>query len=467
MTLSRRDFLASSAGAIAFAALARAARANAPIQDGLAPTTAQRFRGPLALPPGFTQSVFSLTGEAMDDGLLVPGKHDGMGAFDGGGGKVLLVRNHEIDPAMGVALGAFGAKLERLAKVDPLRIYDRGAKGIPCLGGTTTILYDPKTQRVERQHLSLTGTAVNCAGGRTPWGTWITCEECTYRTDAKVFAKDHGYCFEVPASIDAGLIEPTPIPGLGRFKHEAVAVDPKGSIVYLTEDLGDSSLYRFLPRTPGKLVDGGRLQALVAIDRPSVDTRNWPELDAKGIAKGPPIITVRMGDRLAVRWIDLDDVEAPKDDLRKRSFAQGAMRFARCEGIWHTGEAVYVAATTGGPNALGQLWRYVPSPHEGTAAEATAPASIELFVESHDASTLKNCDNLCAAPWGDLFVCEDGAGRDGIVRVRPNGEVHRFALNVTNDSELAGVCFSPDGATLFVNIQDPGMTIAIQGPWER
>jgi secreted PhoX family phosphatase len=483
VTFTRRDFLATSAASLAFAAFRDAARANGPINEARAalqaggPASVPRplTRGPLALPPGFRQTVLSRTGEAMDDGLLVPGKHDGMAAFavDGNAnatttsGKVLLVRNHEIDPAMGVALGPFGPKLERLSQIKPEAIYDAGAKGVPCLAGTTTLLVDLATMRVEHQHLSLVGTSVNCAGGRTPWGSWITCEECTYRPDGKIFAKEHGYCFEVPAKADGGLVTPVPLTALGRFKHEAVAVDPTGSIVYLTEDVGDGSLYRLLMKTPGRLTDGGRLQALVAVERPSLDSRNWPDLDAKGVAKGPPIIRVRQGDRFAVRWVDIDEVEAPKDDLRHRTFAKGAMRFARCEGIWHTGDAIYIAATTGGPNALGQLWRYVPSPHEGSDAESSAPASIELFVESHDASTLKNCDNLCASPWGELFVCEDGTGRDGIVRVKPNGEIHRFALNVTNDSELAGVCFSPDGSTLFVNVQDPGMTVAIQGPWER
>lgn len=469
MSLSRRGFLAGSSAAVAFAAFRNAFAANVPIAGSLVDpqSVAPATRGPLALPPGFEQVVLSVTGAAMDDGLVVPGKHDGMGAFDGGGGKVLLVRNHEINPAMGVAIGAFGPKLERLGSIDAGRLYDAGAKGVPCLGGTTTLLYDPSRRRIERQHLSLCGTAVNCAGGRTPWGSWVSCEECVYLPDGKVFAKEHGYCFEVHADAEGGLVEPVPLKALGRFTHEAVAFDPKRPVMYLTEDLGDSAFYRFLPRTPGKLADGGRLQALVAIDRPGFDSRNWPPIDAKGLPTGPPVVTARMGDRFPCRWIDLDEVEAPRNDLRTRAYAKGAMRLARCEGIWHGGDAVYITATTGGTGALGQVWRYVPSPDEGTDAEAAHPASIELFLESHDAAQLKNCDNLCAAPWGELFVCEDGTGRDGIVRIKPTGEVHRFALNVTNDSELAGVCFSPDGTTLFVNIQDPGMTVAITGPWER
>jgi uncharacterized protein len=471
MAVSRRDFLTTSAASLAFGAMHRAFAANSPIAGRLVDPQAQPGSHlalrPLALPPGFRQTVVSPAGALMDDGLLVPGKHDGMGVFDGGGGKVLLVRNHEIDPAMGIALGAFGPKLEHLAKVDRARLYDAGAAGVPCLGGTTTVLFDPQRQVVERHFLSVCGTSVNCAGGCTPWGSWITCEECVYRKDAKIFAQDHGYCFEVPARADGGLVEAKPLRALGRFTHEAVAFDPKRPVMYLTEDLLDSAFYRFLPKTPGVLSDGGRLQVLVAIERPRLDSRNWPPIDAKGLATGPPVITVRMGERFTCRWIDIDDVEAPKNDLRMRAFAAGAIRFARCEGIWHTGDAVYMAATTGGPRALGQVWRYVPSPHEGTDAESSSPSTIELFIESHDAAVLKNCDNLCASPWGELFVCEDGVGNDGIVRIKPSGEIHRFALNILNDSELAGVSFSPDGSTMFVNVQNPGLTIAITGPWER
>jgi len=456
--------------------LALAAMHRAVADDAKAVTMPLREdSGPLALPPGFRQRVFSRTSEPMDDGLRVPGKHDGMCAMPVSSNaadarKVLLIRNHEIDPAMEVQLSAFGDTLELIDRIDRSKLYDNAFGGRPMPGGTTTLVYNLDTERVERQFLSLGGTGVNCAGGVADWRertpTWITCEEWTKRADGAIVERDHGYCFEVPARADAGLVVARPLPALGRFLHEAVAVDAVRGIVYLTEDRGDSVLYRFLPATVGSL-DAGRLQVLVAAEKPSLDTRNWPPLDANGAVLGPPVITVRAGDRFTARWIDIDGIDSPKDDLRFRAFDRGAMRFARCEGIWRGGDGIYVAATTGGPANLGQLWRYRPSEFEGTADEATRPGTIELFLESHDRTVLKNCDNLCVAPWGDLFVCEDGEGRDGIVRVRPDGTVHRFALNVLNTSELAGLCFSPDGTTLFVNIQNPGMTIAVSGPWQR
>ncbi|MFO0829891.1 MAG: DUF839 domain-containing protein [Phycisphaerales bacterium] len=477
MTLSRRSFLQLSVASIGFTALERAVSSGAvPIGETTVGGTAPPRGGPLALPPGFTQTVFSRAGSEMSDGLLVPGYHDGMAAFPvpGEPRKTLLVRNHEIDPSFGPACGPFGPKLERLKLIDPSHIYDKGY-GVPCLGGTTSVVYDASTRHVEREFLSLVGSGVNCAGGPTPWGTWISCEEWTQSKDGKRFEQDHGWCFEIAARTDAGLAAPRKLAPLGRFRHEAVACDPTRPIVYLTEDMGDGCLYRFLAGTPGDLTASGRLQALVAIDRRSLDTRNWrTELaaDAKGsVRRGPPNITVRPRDRFAVRWIDLDDTTSPKDDLRFRAFAAGAIRFARCEGIWHAGDSVWIAATTGGPNELGQIWRYRPSEFEGTARESDAPPSLELAIESPDAAFLKNCDNLTVAPptspvAGDLFICEDGAGNDGIVRVRKNGTLQRFARNVASESELAGICFSPDGRTMFVNIQAPGVTIAIDGPWE-
>lgn len=475
MGLSRRHFLQSSAFAVAFAGLERAvgARGLAPVlHAGAAPAPPS---GPLALLPGFRQAVLSPAGAAMDDGLLVPGYHDGMGAFaarDGRDSTVILVRNHEIDPSFGTAVGPFGPSLERLATVDRSLVYDAGF-GVPCLGGTTTLVYDTKERRLTRHFLSLVGTGNNCAGGATPWGTWISCEEWPQDAQPGRFERSHGWAFEVPADANGSLVAPRRLPALGRFRHEAVACDPARPIVYLTEDENDGCLYRFVAARQGDL-GAGRLQALVAIGKPGLDTRNWPaEAVRNGTTErvGAPVISVRPKETLAARWMDLDEIDAPKGDLRHRAFAQGAMRFARSEGIWLDGETLHFAATTGGPRELGQIWRYRQSPHEGTPAEADSPPTIELLIESIDSRLLENADNLTVAPptnplAGEMFLCEDGAGTDGIVRVRPDGSVRRFAQNVANDSELAGVCFSPDGSTLFVNVQHPGATIAVTGPWE-
>lgn len=458
--LDRRRFLGLSAVSLAFGGL-RLASGSSPSAAFAPPGRSNAL--PLALPPGFEQVVFSRHGEEMDDGLLVPGLHDGMGAFRGRGGTVVLVRNHEVIRSAGPEFGPFGAKLERLDRLDRSLLFDAGRRGLPELGGTTTLVFDPTSRRLVRHALSLGGTSYNCAGGETPWSSWISCEEWTGSPVSSPecdYAVEHGWCFEIPADSEPRLLPPLRLASLGRFRHEAVAVAPDGSAVYLTEDMPDGCLYRFLPERAvdrlGGLAEGGRLQALCAIDRPSLDSRNWPESPA----------AIRPGERLAVRWIDLSETHAPKDDLRLRAFEAGAIRFARGEGAWHGGDAVYVAATTGGPKQLGQVWRYRPSPQEGKPGEQDAPATLELFIESGDRDLLKNCDNVTIAPWGDLFLCEDGEGRDGLVRVTPQGAVSRFALNVADDGELAGACFSPDGRWLFVNLQRYGATVGITGPWE-
>ena len=423
--------------------------------DGYGPLVPDLY-GSIDLPKGFTYRVFSTWAQEMDDGLLVPAKHDGMAAFPIDDDHCLLIRNHEISTAMPSRYGAFGWQNDRLDRIDSARLYDPGtAIGRPAPGGTTSVLYDVRARRPVRHWMSLAGTGYNCSGGPTPWGSWLTCEEWTQRADQH-HARDHGYVFEVPASTTMELATATPITAMGRFVHEAVACAPAGDALYLTEDRGDGCLYRFLPTVPGSVQNGGRLQALVVNDRPSMDTRNWTDDGTANIIPGSP---------LAVSWIDLEDTDSPLDDLRYRAFAQGAARFARGEGIWHTGEQAYVACTTGGQARIGQIFSYRPSPYEGTAKEATAPATIELFIEPNDATLIEMADNLTVAPNGDLFICEDGPETNGMTRVTSEGRLERFAVNRSNTSELAGPCFSPDGSTLFVNIQNPGATVAITGPW--
>lgn len=405
------------------------------------------------LPAGFAYTIVSRFGDTMDDGFLVPHRPDGMAAFPGPGGLTIVVRNHELNPGRERKEGAFGEDFALAKRLDRSDFYDPGKDLHPAGGGTTTFVYDTKQQRLVRQFLSLAGTFTNCDGGPTPWNSWLSCEEhAALARDP--FIRDHGWVFEVPAAAEPGLARPIPIKPMGRFEHEAVAVDPRSGVVYETEDRADGILYRYIPDVPGDLHAGGRLQALSIRGRPSLDTRNWEER------------TVSPGDVLDVEWIDLADVEAPEDDLRHRGFAAGAARFARGEGMWYGRKTVYFACTNGGPAQIGQIWKYTPSSAEATAGEADRPGTLELFVESTDPGVLENADNLTVAPWGDLFVCEDSNDGDHLVGIRPNGEMYRFGKNALSVSELAGVTFSPDGSTLFVNLQDDGLTLAITGPWK-
>jgi secreted PhoX family phosphatase len=476
MTISRRDFLqAGSAVAPGFLGLrllveseATAAAADNPAGYGQPVSDPQ---GILDLPKGFSYRIISKVGEPMADGFLVPGLPDGMAAFsDEATGLTVIVRNHELIPTQ--AGSPFG-KLNRLFdKVPAEFVYDAGAGLTPGIGGTTNIVFNTKTQKVERQFLSLTGTHRNCAGGPTPWGTWLTCEEsvATIGFNLKGAFKaerDHGFVFEGPASAEPGLTKPVPIKGMGRFNHEAVAIEPRTGIVYLTEDREDGCLYRFIPAKFAEnrpdFSAGGRLQALVVTGRPSLDTRNW-DADAP---------TVMPRAQAAVEWLDLNDVEAPNDDLRERAFNAGAARFARGEGIWYGasdgkgGGDVYFACTSGGTKRLGQIWKYTPSPAEGSTEESNQHGRLELFVESNSSKLLENADNLTVAPWRDLFVCEDrGTKTARIIGVTPEGSSYVFA-NGRLGSELAGATFSPDSSTLFFNMQKVGLTFAVTGPWRQ
>ncbi|GAB5562609.1 MAG: PhoX family phosphatase [Synoicihabitans sp.] len=429
-----------------------AAMADAPSGVGFGPI--QSAGGAtVQLPAGFSFTTFSHAGEEMDDGLLVPGMHDGMAAFAGPDGKTLLVRNHENESAW-MHHSPFGPGNERLGRVDATKIYDRGGMTHPGIGGTSTLVFDTRTQKLEKHFLSLLGTQRNCAGGPTPWGTWITCEEVNAVRESTE-EQWHGYNFEVMPSTEPGLVEPIPLRDMGRFRHEAVAVDPNSGAVYETEDLGDGLFYRFLPHEPGKLAKGGRLQALAIKGQLQADTRNWPTLP-----KFP------IGEPVEVEWIDLENPDSPTLDLRYRGRAKGAAVFARGEGAWWGEGEGYFAMTNGGANTFGQIFRYVPSPYEGTARESEQPGTLELFVEPNDTELIRNCDNLTIAPWGDLVVCEDTKGVNRMMGITPAGEFYPIAVvGGDSQSEWAGACFSPDGTTLFANIQKLGMTVAITGPW--
>ncbi|MBD1877602.1 alkaline phosphatase PhoX [Coleofasciculus sp. FACHB-T130] len=438
MSLSRRQFFtlagASAAGAVLMSPLealyTKAARGQLVSGGGYGPLIPDP-NGLLDLPRGFQYRAISRTGDMMNDGNPVPGGHDGMGAFPGPNNTTILIRNHELSPNS--ATQVVGLKYDNL-----------------CKGGTTTLIVGANRQ-IQSHFASLAGTYRNCAGGTTPWGSWISSEEntSTPATNDPVnitgnVNQRHGYNFEVPANAKT-TVTPVPLKAMGRFNHEAVAIDPKTGIVYETEDRGNGLFYRFIPNQPGKLVEGGVLEALKIKGMPQAITKtNFP---------------VRQP--MQVEWVRIDNPDPDTDTVRVEGFSKGAAQFTRGEGIWYGNGEFYFCCTDGGTAGLGQVWRYVPGK---TAQEG---GTLELFVEPNDVNVLDSPDNIVVAPFGDLIICEDGDDEQFVVGVTQKGELYQFARNAINDNEFAGACFSPDSQTMFVNIQTPGITFAIWGPWAK
>ncbi len=450
MPSSRRSFLRRAATLSGAAVLAPSMAGLVSRLDGQAVVTVRRAgvgeggygplrpAGPeLALPEGFRYWVLSEIGQPMSDGSPTPDGFDGMAAFPRPNGDVRLVRNHENRDAAGTArlLG------ESALAYDPL-----------AGGGTTTLdvrIGDDGIPRVVRDFVSLSGTIVNCAGGPTPWGSWLTCEESVGGA-AQGWQREHGYVFEVPARAESEVAA-VPIVAMGRFVHEAVAVDPHSGFVYLTEDAGRSGFYRYLPRTPGRLLDGGRLEMLALTDHPNHDTATgqW------------------MGTTRSVRWVPIDDANpgpgAPS--VFTQGYAHGGARFARLEGCWYGDGGIFFHATSGGDAGVGQVWHHRPDPIGG--------GQLTLVFESPSRDVLDYPDNITVSPRGGLVLCEDGAGEQYVRGLTLDGRIFDLARNTVNTSEFCGACFAPDGETLFVNIQGSttrtgttrGMTLAIRGPW--
>ncbi|MCU1290615.1 MAG: hypothetical protein JWN60_2844 [Acidobacteria bacterium] len=407
----------------------------------------------LALPRGFQYNVIGKVKSRMGDGLVTPSAHDGMATFNVKN-ELRVIRNHEVSG---------GRVPKEAAGIGKSNHYDETAGG-----GTTTLVINPKTYEIERDFVSLSGTLINCAGGPTPWGSWITCEETTLgqsfrtlRDGRKVggFAKPHGYCFEVSASANSN-VTPVPLKAMGRFVHEAVAVDKKSGIVYLTEDYNPSGFYRFLPKRNKRLAEGGTLQILKIKNQDNFDTR-----------KGQ-----KTGMTYAATWATIDNPDPAEADMDeaavfKQGRAKGAASFSRLEGC-HADEngRIYFTSTSGGDNGGGQIWLY--------EAVNKDEGRLTLLFESPSREILDMPDNLCLRPKTDLlFVCEDsdyvgeGGTRDNFMRIlTPQGKMANFIKNIApgfETSEFAGSTFSKDGKVFFFNLQALGATFAVWGDWDK
>jgi secreted PhoX family phosphatase len=389
--------------------------------------------------------------------FTVPPAVDGMAAFALPNGNVRLIRNHEVgDPA--VRARPFGKKP-----------YDKRAGGgttsleVRIVGKDANLAVD-----LVREFPSLSGTFINCAGGAAPWGSWLSCEETT-QGPSNGFDKPHGYVFEVSASASEEA-DPVPLKAMGRFVHEAVAIDPATGIVYLTEDvryvpnnptLPGSGFYRFVPKERGKLAMGGTLQMLAVRDAANYNT----------------IVDQKPGAVLPAYWLTIDDpdpfgAEADPSAVARGGWTKGAARFQRLEGAIWGDNSVYFDSTSGGNAAAGQIWQYRP--------KSANTGELVLIFESPNRAVLDGPDNLCLSPRGGLVICEDSGGEQFIRGLLEDGEMidlvqAPFVQGKPRPTEFAGSCFSPDGRVLFFNQQGSttstgqvhGATYALWGQWER
>ncbi|WP_431041669.1 alkaline phosphatase PhoX [Streptomyces sp. P1-3] len=404
--------------------------------------------GLLDLPEGFRYRVLSREGDALRSGEgTVPSNHDGMAAFPGRAGGTHLVRNHE---------NRQDAK-HRVPTVEGLTYDPEGP------GGCTALTLD-RHNRVLGERVAIAGTSTNCAGGPTPWHTWLTCEETEFKAGEEGYTKDHGFIFEVDP-YDPHRTGAHPLTAMGRFQHEAIAVDPRNGVVYETEDAFDKPFglfYRFLPNRPlggrGSLRAGGRLEAMrvPGVADLSVVQETGTSFDG-------------------IEWVPVPDPLARQTPVRFQDFGRGGITHAqKLEGCYWGGSSVYFvssfarSADGSAADHFGQVWRYDPERRRLTLVIVFGPSTdVQLPGESPD--------NITLAPSGGLMVCEDGNGAQHVFGLTRRGEVYPMARgrqNIGTDAEpewgeFAGVTFSPDGDTMYVNCYTPGTTFAVTGPWRR
>jgi len=434
--MDRRDFMQMTGlcGLQVYLAGCRGAmaRGGSPGKLRLDPT------GLLELAPGIGMTVLQTGGDPMGDGRPMPFQPDGMDCFAAADGTWILMRNHELSTHHRMAGWSLEWGPHAKAPVP------RPAASRKNHGGVSRVVVDPASLSVIDSALVLAGTDGNCGGG-TVDGAWISCEESS--------REGHGYAFRTLPT-DTGLTAPRRIRSWGRFHREAVVKDPQSGCIYMTEDRGDGCLYRFTPDDPGQPFGRGKVAAL-AIEGLTTTSPERPD--------GTPAFAD--GTEWPVHWVDIADPSAAEETCRAQGARLGATSFYRGEGIaW--GEGAWFSASTAGAIGGGQIFRLLPG---GTR--------LRLEHEVTDRRVLSCPDNITLSPAGDLVMCEDnyqfahGATHQYLRMLTPAGEVVDLARQPRNGPdgagfEFAGACFSPDGSTLFVNLQMPHhMTVALRGPW--
>jgi uncharacterized protein len=436
----------------------------------------------LALPEGFSYQVVAQSGETdVEDGSgtvigKTPCRPDGTRTVRTGRGY-RLVQNHEVTPGYGdtpVVPHVAGTVYDELA-----------TEG----GGCTVIEVDRSGRRLS-QWVGISGTVGNCAGGPTPWGSWLTCEETEVKADGASYAQDHGYVFEVFAGGPDDQV-PLPIKAWGRAPHEAVVVEPGQRRVYLTEDASKPTglLYRWSGPKIGPGIahrlsdDAGTLEAMAVLTN---DGSVLPDLAY--------VTAAEIGRPFRTSWVEVPDRQATSTSLRKQ-FADGEVtRSKKLEGAWGDEQGMYFVASfafSAGDLPAdatphdGQLWFY-EFRRQTLTLLAYFPYNALLHTETPGWETglglsldlaFDGPDGCHVSPYGAVILTEDGntanhvlswTRETGTQAIARNNIIQKTSGDGGNVySEMTGPCFSPDGKILFANVQEPGYTFAITGPWGR
>ncbi|MEV2254891.1 alkaline phosphatase PhoX [Streptomyces sp. NPDC050147] len=476
MSLTRRDFarrsaitgagvvLTGSVGALATAPGALAAEGTT--QDGADALGGAPGYGPLvpdpegllALPAGFSYRVLTHSGRTkLETGEFTPSNHDGTATFAGPRGVTLLVNNHELSGPR--------SKWKHPVPLTEGLVYDPAASG-----GCTVVEVRRDGQVAE--WVGIAGTATNCAGGSTPWGTWLTGEETEDRAGQNGMTKDHGYVFEVDPYDRRANRAPKPIKALGRYAHEAVVVDPRRGHLYLTEDASKPNglFYRW---TPPKGFEHGRGKLRTLAD--DAGALKAPKcFDSGGRFVDDLSRATKIGTVYGVDWVEVPDRDARTVPVREQFDDGDITRARKLEGMWWGDGGVYIVASFArGESPVphdGQVWFYHPS-------RRTLTLKVLLGVNPDPAKdgAFDGPDNITVSPYGGLVIAEDGDGVQHLFGATERGRTYPIARNELNAgtpekpsySEFAGVTFSPDGKTLYASIQSPGILLAITGPWRR